>query len=159
MFQRAVPRKQIRIFNTPYGKYKNPNIVNAQVIRAVSSYLNTANVQIHCQDYADVLHDIPSNAFIYLDPPYYPLSPGSSFTAYVKGGWRETDQIRLRDLCRKLDEQGIRFLQSNSSAPFIRDIYKDFNIFTVHAARMINSKGSGRTQVEELLISNFTVPV
>ena len=144
--------------NTPYGRYKKPNIANTEVIEAVSEFLNESDILMLSADYEEVLRDLPPNAFVYLDPPYHPLSDSSSFTTYVKGGWTETDQLRLRDVCRSLDNRKIHFMLSNSSTDFIRDIYSEFNIHTVKATRMINSKGSGRSHVSELIIINYNPP-
>ena len=72
-------------FNSPFGSYKNPNIVNAPVLRAVSSYFNSANITFTSQDYEEVLASIPKGTFVYLDPPYDPVSETASFTGYSKG--------------------------------------------------------------------------
>ncbi len=142
-------------FNTPFGRYKNPNIVNEPVIRAVSKYLNTAKIQITNGDYASVLKDISSNSFVYLDPPYHPISDSSNFTGYVQGGWSERDQLRLRDVCDSLNEKGVKFLLSNSASDFIKDIYSEYRIHVVKATRAINSDSTKRGQVDELLINNY----
>jgi len=142
-------------FNSPFGKYKNPNIVNEPVIRAVSNYLNTARIQILNGDYETVLRDIPTNSFVYLDPPYHPVSNSSNFTGYVQGGWSEEDQLRLRNVCNSLNERGIRFLLSNSSAGFIKDIYAGYHIHVVKAIRAVNSDSTKRGEVNEFLISNY----
>lgn len=81
-----------------------------------------------------------------------PLNTTSSFTGYTEGGFSYDEQVRLRDECLKLREQGIRFIQSNSDCPEIRSLYKDFEIKTVQAKRAINSKGSGRGAINEVLI-------
>lgn len=142
-------------FNSPFGKYKNPNIVNEPIIRAVSKYLNTSKIQILSGDYEEVLKDIPINSFAYLDPPYHPLSDSSNFTGYIQGGWSEEDQIRLRNVCNSLNDRGIKFLLSNSSADFIREIYAGYNIHIVKAIRAVNSDSTKRGQVNEFLISNY----
>lgn len=142
-------------FNSPFGKYKNPNIINEPVIKAVSKYLNSAQIQISNGDYEAILRDIPTNSFVYLDPPYHPISESSNFTGYVQGGWSERDQLRLRDVCNKLNDNGIKFLLSNSASDFIREIYSDYNIHIVHANRAVNSDSSKRGQVDEFLISNY----
>lgn len=142
-------------FNAPFGKYKNPNIVNEPIVRAVSKYLRSNEIQIYNDDYETVLRDMPNNAFVYLDPPYYPISESSSFTGYVQGGWSEEDQIRLRDVCNRLNERGIRFLLSNSAAAFIREIYAGYDIHTVRATRAVNSVSTGRGEVDEFLIRNY----
>lgn len=142
-------------FNSPFGKYKNPNIVNEPVIKAVSNYLNSEQIQILSGDYEAVLRDAPANSFVYLDPPYHPISESSNFTGYVQGGWSETDQIRLRDTCDMLTENGVQFLLSNSASDFIREIYSNYTIQVVHASRAVNSDPSKRGQVDEFLIRNY----
>ena len=144
-----------REFNSPFGRYKNPNIVNEPVIKAVSKYLNSSQIQISSCDYALILKDIPTDSFVYLDPPYHPISESSSFTGYVQGGWDEGDQLRLRDVCNRLRDNGIKFLLSNSASDFIREIYSDYNIHIVQAKRSVNSNPSGRGQVDEFLIRNY----
>lgn len=142
-------------FNSPFGRYKNPNIVNEPVIKAVSKYLNSPQIQISSCDYALILKDIPTDSFVYLDPPYHPISESSSFTGYVQGGWDEGEQLRLRDVCNSLNGNGIKFLLSNSSSDFIREIYSDYNIHIVQAKRSVNSNPSRRGQVDEFLIRNY----
>lgn len=141
-------------FNVPFGKYKNPSIINADGIKAISQYLNTADVRICQGDYSQILAELDKNAFVYLDPPYHQLT-GQSFTGYVRGGWNDNDQIRLRDACQSLDQKRIPFLLSNSSTDFIHQIYKEFHIQTIQAARCINSKGDRRGVVNEVLICNY----
>ncbi len=142
-------------FNAPFGRYKNPNIVNEPVLKAVNKYLNTNNVIIRSGDYTDALTDVDERTFVYLDPPYHPISENSNFTGYIQGGWNIIDQIRLREVCDELNEKGVRFLLSNSSASIIKDEYKNYNISVVKANRAINSDGSNRGEVEELLIKNY----
>lgn len=142
-------------FNAPYGRYKKTNIVNESVIQAVSQYLNTSQVLILNGDYETLLRNIPNNSFVYLDPPYHPISTTSNFTGYVQGGWSETDQLRLRNTCNMLNERGVRFLLSNSASQFIKDIYAGYIIHTVQAKRSINCNSSKRGNVDELLIRNY----
>lgn len=142
-------------FNSPFGSYKNPNIVNAPVLRAVNSYFNTANVHFTSTDYADVLKSIPKGTFVYLDPPYDPVSITSNFTGYSKGGFSQADQIRLRECCDELTRIGIKFMLSNSSTDFIRDQYANYNITVVHAKRAINSVASKRGDIDEVVVRNY----
>lgn len=142
-------------FNAPFGRYKNPNIINEPTLKAVSKYLNSNKIILKSGDYAAVLNNIENNSFIYLDPPYHPLSVSSNFTGYIQGGWGNDDQIRLRETCDLLNSRGIKFLLSNSSAPFIIEEYKNYNITIVKANRAINSNGSGRGEVDEVLIRNY----
>lgn len=142
-------------FNSPFGKYKNPNIVNEVTIRAVSKYLRDNNIQILNKDFEVSLKNIKAGSFVYFDPPYHPISNSSNFTGYVQGGFDENDQIRLRDLCKKLNENGVNFLLSNSSSEFIEELYKDFKITYVKANRSINSNAKKRGEIDELLIRNY----
>ena len=142
-------------FNSPFGNYRNPNIVNAPTLRAVSSYLNTAAVKMTTLDYSEVLAKQPKGAFVYLDPPYDPVSDSSSFTGYAKGGFTRDDQIRLRDCCDDLDRRGLKFMLSNSATGFIKDIYSKYGITTVKAKRAINSDSTKRGEIDEVVIRNY----
>lgn len=142
-------------FNAPFGRYKNPNIVNEPTLKAVSNYLNSNNVKILTGDYSEALKLADENSFVYLDPPYHPISEGSNFTGYVQGGFNMYDQVDLRVACDELNKKGIKFLLSNSASPFILDQYKDYNIEIVKAKRAINSNGSKRGDVDEVLIRNY----
>lgn len=138
-------------FNSPYGKYKNPAIVNEPVVRAISTYLN-GGVKILCGDYGQALKGLRKGAFVYLDPPYMPISSSSSFTGYTEGGFGYDEQVRLKEECDKLASKGIHFMQSNSDCPEIRALYSDYEILTVKAKRAINSRGNRRGEINEVLI-------
>lgn len=145
-------------FNSPYGKYKNPNIVNQATIRAVSKYFNKNKITIIDGDYKDSLKRLRKGAFVYLDPPYMPISSSASFTGYTEGGFDYEKQKELRDECLKLNKKGIKFLQSNSYCPEILELYNDKNIFKiieVKAKRNINSKADKRGEIKEVLIYNY----
>ena len=141
-------------FNSPYGKYKNPNIVNEVVLRAISKYLNGNEISIRSGDYKDVLNNIEKNSFVYLDPPYMPISSSSSFTGYTEGGFGYDKQVELKEECDKLDSKGVHFLQSNSDCEEIRELYKAYRIKVVKAKRAINSDAKKRGQINEVLIYN-----
>lgn len=142
-------------FNTPFGRYKNPNIVNESTLRAVHEYFNTADVTILNTNYSEAVQGLQEDSFVYLDPPYDPISVTASFTGYNAGGFSREDQIALRDCCRQLDAAGIKFMLSNSATEFIQDIYSDFNITIVPAKRAINSVGSKRGCVDEVVVRNY----
>jgi len=142
-------------FNSPFGKYRNPNIVNAPMLRAVSSYLNAATVHLTCLDYAEVLRKLPQGAFVYLDPPYDPVSDTSNFTDYAKGGFSRDEQIRLRECCDDLNRRGVRFMLSNSATEFIKEQYAAYNITIVQAKRAINSDAAKRGEIDEVLVRNY----
>ena len=142
-------------FNTPFGNYKNPNIVNAPTLRAVSAYFQKAEMTFSCRDYADVLAEIPRTTFVYLDPPYDPVSDTANFTGYSRGGFCRDDQIRLRECCDDLTQRGIKFMLSNSATDFIKEQYEAYHITIVKAKRAVNSDAAGRGQVDEVVVRNY----
>jgi len=142
-------------FNTPFGNYKNPNIVNEFTLMAVSNYFNKAQITFTCKDFDEALKGARKGAFVYLDPPYDPVSDTASFTGYDKGGFDQNEQIRLKNMCDKLNEKGIKFLLSNSATDFIKDLYKDYKIEIIKAKRAINSKADKRGEIDEVLVMNF----
>ena len=142
-------------FNSPFGNYRNPNIVNAPVLRAVSHYFNTAEIHMRSGDYENILNEIPQGTFIYLDPPYDPVSETANFTGYVRGGFSKEDQVRLRQCCDQLRSRRMRFMLSNSDTEFIRREYKTYKIEKVQAKRSINSVGEKRGDVDEVIVRNY----
>jgi DNA adenine methylase len=95
------------------------------------------------------------NDFVYLDPPYHPLSPTSSFTSYTSASFSEKDQIRLAEVYRKLDKKGCLLMLSNSYSEFILELYSDYRIEQVSAKRMINCNGNKRGAVPEAVVMNY----
>lgn len=142
-------------FNVSYGKYKNPDFVNAEGIRAVSQYFNTANIYFTSMDFSEVLKTLPSGSFVYLDPPYDPVSETANFTGYTRYSFTKDDHIRLKQCCDELTSRGIKFMLSNSNTNFIRQLYTGYFITEVSARRVINCNGNGRGGVTELIIRNY----
>lgn len=142
-------------FNTPFGRYKNPKIADWENLYAVHRFLNRSKVKLLCGDYEASLRRLDKDAFVYFDPPYDPLSASAGFTGYDRGGFDRSQQQRLKNVCDRLHKRGIRFLLSNSSTDFIRNLYGAYEIETVRARRALNSKGEKRGAVAELLIRNY----
>lgn len=142
-------------FNSPFGHYKNPNIVNEPVLRAVNKYFASSNITFCNEDFATTLDKVGKGGFVYLDPPYDPVSDTASFTGYNKGGFDRGEQIRLKQCCDDLTRRGVKFMLSNSATNFIKELYKDYNVSVVQAKRAINSDASKRGAIEEVLIRNY----
>lgn len=144
--------------NTPYGRYKNPAIVNAEILTAVSEFLNDPKVEILNGDFEEAVKNAKRGDFVYFDPPYAPLvDDKKSFVGYTLNGFDAKEQGRLRDLFNALTNKGVKVMLSNSSVPYIHDIYSEYKDTTivVPAKRSINSKSSGRGKVDEVLIMNY----
>lgn len=144
--------------NTPYGKYKNPAIVNEIVLRHVSKFLNKSTIRIINGDFEDAVKGAKRGDFIYFDPPYAPMvNDRQSFVGYTLNGFGADEQERLRDLVDRLTAKGVKVMLSNSSVPYIHEIYANYKDTTVivPASRSINSKATGRGKVDEVLIMNY----
>jgi DNA adenine methylase len=142
-------------FNVPFGSYKSPNIINETTLKAVSNYLQKSKIIFHSCDFESLEKNIKNNSFVYLDPPYHPLSDSSSFTGYSLNGFNAHDQERLKQLYDTLSKKSCKILLSNSDCKFIRSLYKDYEIIKVEASRAINSNGSMRGKISEVLIKNY----
>lgn len=141
-------------FNVPIGSYEKPLICDPDAIRAASSALRSA--QIDRSSFDIVLnHAKDSDDFVYFDPPYYPLSATSKFTSYSRYAFNEADQIRLKETFVELSNRGVKVMLSNSDCPFIRDLFQDFNIHTIYAARNINCNTEKRGKITEVLVTSY----
>lgn len=140
-------------FNVPIGEYKRPSILNERNLRAFSRILEGVNLKVI--DYKRAVGSARKGDFVYLDPPYQPLSATSSFTSYTEQGFNLEDQKKLLGVFRKLDKRECLVLESNSNAPEIRELYKSCYLTPVLAPRFINARASGRKPIQELVITNF----
>lgn len=148
------------LFNVPIGSYKKPLICDTDNLRLVSSLLQ--NVKIICGDYSETADFINENTFVYIDPPYRPLSATSSFTSYSNAKFGDDKQIALSRFVDKISKRGAKVVASNSDPKnvdendnFFDTIYSAYDILRVSATRMINSKSNGRGSINELLICNY----
>jgi DNA adenine methylase len=140
-------------FNTPFGRYTDPKIVDEPNLRACHKVLKDA--KIVCESYLNVELIVKKGDFVYFDPPYFPVSATSSFASYSSDGFTADNHRELRDLCKRLDRKGVRFMLTNSSTPFVRELYADFKVEAVEANRAINSKGARRGKIHELIVTNY----
>jgi len=131
-------------FNTPYGKYKNPNFCDEVSILAASQALQ-GTIFEHMSYKDTLIKYAKAGDFIFLDPPYLPISEYSDFKRYTKEGFYEEDQQELATIVKQLSEEGCHVLLTNSNAPLVYDLYSDFDISVIQTKRHINSKSSGRT--------------
>ncbi|MBI5134226.1 MAG: DNA adenine methylase [Candidatus Taylorbacteria bacterium] len=139
--------------NIPFGRNKNPKILNEENLRAIAETLH--DIEISSNPFEKAVSRAKKDDFVYFDPPYDPISSTSSFTAYTGSSFAQEDQIRLRDLFVKLDKKGVFVMLSNSSTPFIKNLYKNYRQVKVRASRMINSKTADRGEIDELVVLNY----
>lgn len=140
-------------FNTPYGDYKNPSLFDRENLLACSEALQTADIR-NCS-YLELEEGLNEGDFLYLDPPYLPISDTSNFTSYSASSFTLKDHEELAGFCHRISERGIRFLLSNSASEKSRELYQDFQVKEIKARRSINSDASKRQGVTELLVYNY----
>lgn len=137
-------------FNVPMGRYKSPRIFHPEGLAAANRAL--AGASLSCAAYLEVEQVAEKGDLVYLDPPYHPLNPTSSFTSYTQFDFSGEDQVRLAEMFSRLCEKGVKVLLSNSDAPLIRELYRGYEQVEIRAARAINSKADARQKITELLI-------
>ncbi len=142
-------------FNVPMGKYKNPNFVQEENILNTSRLLNKTKAEIKLQSFEKVLKNAKTWDFVYFDPPYDTLTQTANFTSYNESWFGREMQKKLAEVFRELDEKGCFVMLSNHNTPFIREIYAWFRFEIVKARRNVNSKASGRGEVEEIVVMNY----
>jgi len=141
-------------FNVPMGSYKNPGICNERELREISKLLQKDDIKM--SQFYDVVKDTKKGDFIYFDPPYYPLKK-ESFTTYTKDKFLEKEQEILKEAFNELDKKGCKVMLSNSDTPFIRELYKEYNIHVVKATRMINCDATKRGKINEVVVTNYSI--
>ncbi len=146
------------LFNVPIGRYKNPIICNADNLRNMSVVLKQSGSNLGVNDYKKILVEkAEKDDFIYLDPPFHPISNTANFTSYTNNGFTLEDQKQLAIIFNELTRRGCRLLLSNSNTEEIRRLYSDYSHLTevTTVNRSINAVASKRVGHTELLIRNY----
>jgi len=153
-------QNRIGEFNVPFGRYKNPKILDRENLINVSEALK--GVILSAKDFTAIKGKVDEDSFVYFDPPYRPISNTSGFTSYSSNGFAEKEQIRLANLFRELNQTKAKLMLSNSDPKnenpkdnFFERMYKGFKINRVYANRIINCNASKRGQIKELVITNY----
>jgi DNA adenine methylase len=142
-------------FNVPFGKYKNPAVLDKSNLFAVAEVLD--RVKLTSLPFEEAIADAKRGDFVYFDPPYYPLNGTAKFTNYHERDFLEEEQLKLRDVFAELDQRGCFVMMSNSHTDFINKLYRGFNKNTVLANRAVNCKADGRGKIKEYVITNYEV--
>lgn len=141
-------------FNVPFGRFRGrPWLSGAENLRAMATLLRDA--ELVTAPYWETLARATRGDFVYIDPPYQPLSATASFTAYTSGAFGERDQRTLATLFAELSSRGCLLMLSNSDTPLIRSLYASYRIEEVRATRMINSDPLARGAITELVVLNY----
>lgn len=142
-------------FNVPFGDHKNPSIFDQNILLKASQLLQ--DVHLQAMTFEKVLDFAGKDDFVYFDPPYIPVSKTSSFTRYSRTDFSAKEQKRLSEIFRLLDSRGCFIMLSNSDHALTRELYRDYekNTVVVRAKRLINSVGSKRGAIKELVVTNY----
>ena len=142
-------------FNVPFGDYDKPRIFDNKILLRASQLLQ--DVELRVMTFEKVLDFARKHDFVYLDPPYIPLSKTSNFANYSKSHFSVQEQKKLSEVFTILDSHGCFVMLSNSDHPLIKELYRDYekNIVIVRAKRMINSIGSKRGAINEIVLRNY----
>lgn len=156
-------------YNVPFGKAKNPSMFEEAQLREINKLLNIRNidgdfrVKIYNRSFEELEGYIDENTFVYLDPPYRPVTAGG-FNTYNKSSFNDEDQKRLAKFYKEMHQRGTKLMLSNSDPKnldeednFFDELYSEFNIERVNANRMINSNGKGRGSITEILVYNYEI--
>jgi DNA adenine methylase len=138
-------------FNVPFGNYRNPNFLDEYALIAASNLLRKST--IICGDYKDVLKEYAKPGdFIFLDPPYLPVSEYADFKRYTKEQFYEDDHIELASEVQRLHELGCFVILTNSNHPIVYEHYKKFSIEVLNTKRSISCNGNNR-KGEDVIVS------
>lgn len=141
-------------FNVPYGKVAQPVVCDAELLRSCSARLQGA--QIRLGSYVSAVNDARVGDVVYLDPPYLPLSPSSSFSKYAKDDFGKLDHYALAGVIRGLSERGVYVMMSNSDAPLTRQIFGGLlELRGLDVTRSISAGSASRTKVGEVIGINY----
>jgi DNA adenine methylase len=139
-------------FNTPWGKYTNPRIVDPDNLRACSIALGRASTTLAAGDFTRLVQPAQAGDVVYFDPPYVPLTATANFKSYTQEGFTLDDQKRLAQCFKDLASRGVHVIASNADVPVVRELYDGFDTHTVPVPRRINSKGDSRGPVNEVIV-------
>jgi DNA adenine methylase len=140
------------IYNVPLGRSETPpTICDAPLLHVCSQALQ--GVVVLAQDFVGTVSTAKAGDFVYFDPPYVPVSKTANFTSYTRDGFTMGDQIRLRDIAWMLKQRGVSVMLSNADLPVVRDLYAQFDVHSVQARRNVNSAGTKRGKVGEVIIT------
>ena len=149
-------------YNVPAGSYKNPLICDEKTLKECNKALQ--NTEIKCGDYKECIEFIDFSTFVYIDPPYKPISKTASFNSYSHDPFGDNAQITLGEFVKTADKKGAKIMLSNSDPKnadpddnFFDVIYGELNLERIQATRMINSVAKDRGAISEILVTNYKI--
>ena len=143
-------------FNVPFNKKLKVNTYDSENMILAYVYFQANNITMLNTDFEEAVSTAKKGDFIYFDPPY-DSENGDTFNSYTEEGFGKDEQIRLASVYKELSDKGCYVMLSNHNTNLINELYKDYNIHVITAKRNINSKGTKRGKVEEVIITNYEI--
>ena len=143
-------------FNVPFNKKLKVNTYDSENMILAYVYFQSNNITMLNTDFEEAVKTAKKGDFIYFDPPY-DSENDTTFNSYTEDGFGKDEQIRLAKVYKELSDRGCYVMLSNHNTTLINELYKDFNIHIITAKRNINSKGTKRGKVEEVIITNYEI--
>lgn len=143
-------------FNVPVGSYRPEKVSLYDAANLLAAGRELQGSQLVVQDFRHTLRAATRGQFVYVDPPYVPLSPTSNFTSYTKEDFGKAEQEELAALFADAARRGARLMLSNSDTPLVRKLYAGFTIRTVSARRAVNCDGAKRGRISEVMVLSET---
>jgi DNA adenine methylase len=121
-------------FNVPWGDRQFRGLTREQID---SASLRLESADIGLRDFRDAMTLARPGDFVYLDPPYLPISDTSKFHLYTEKRFRGPDLKELANLCDDLSERGVAWMMSNRDTPLVRELFGGHRIESLTTRRSV----------------------
>ncbi len=142
-------------FNVPIGSYRPDRVSLYDEANLLLASAALQNVDLRVQDFRKTVNEAQPGDFLYVDPPYYPLSRTANFTSYTQEDFGPKEQEELTQDLAKAGERGAFVMLSNSDTPQTRHLYRSFTLESVQARRAVNCDGAKRGRISELVALTY----
>lgn len=143
-------------FNVPFGRYKNPLVVDEEALESAGKLLSVTTIL--CADFRDVLPDVArSGDFVFLDPPYLPVSRYADFRRYNPDPFSLADHAALAEEVERLHARGCHVILTNGNHPFVHEAYRAFSVEVIKTRRSIAASGGSRAG-EDVIVTVRSSP-
>ncbi len=148
-------------FNVPFGRYERPTVLDRDALKAAHQALQC--VDLMCSDFAQPLRLARKGDFVYVDPPYQPLTSTANFTAYTSRGFGWSEQDRLAKWLVRAARRGCHVLINNADTREVRQLYETafgqhgitIRMESFETARSVNRDPRARGGGLELTVWNY----
>lgn len=145
-------------FNVPIGSYRPERVTLYDRDNLLAASASLQKTDLRVRDFRETFEQAQPGDFLYVDPPYYPLSRTANFTSYTLEDFGPKEQTELAQHVVKAAERGVLVMLSNSDTPQTRELYQGLVVHSVQARRAVNCDGAKRGRVSELVVLTYPKP-